>query len=86
MREQKEFEQGVCGESVDRDWDPQDDPASLHRGTEGLSVCTLNKWDKEYIYLIMEFCAGGDLSRFIHSRRILPEKVARLFLQQLGEE
>ncbi|XP_042332350.1 serine/threonine-protein kinase ULK3 isoform X2 [Sceloporus undulatus] len=32
----------------------------------------------------MEFCAGGDLSRFIHSRRILPEKVARLFLQQLA--
>lgn len=33
----------------------------------------------------MEFCAGGDLSRFIHTRRILPEKVARVFMQQLGE-
>lgn len=33
----------------------------------------------------MEFCAGGDLSRFIHTRRILPEKVARVFLQQLGK-
>lgn len=33
----------------------------------------------------MEFCAGGDLSRFIRMRRILPEKVARVFLQQLGE-
>lgn len=33
----------------------------------------------------MEFCAGGDLSRFIRMRRILPEKVARIFLQQLGE-
>ncbi|XP_027553913.1 serine/threonine-protein kinase ULK3 isoform X3 [Neopelma chrysocephalum] len=32
----------------------------------------------------MEFCAGGDLSRFIRMRRILPEKVARIFLQQLA--
>ncbi|EMP30190.1 Serine/threonine-protein kinase ULK3 [Chelonia mydas] len=32
----------------------------------------------------MEFCAGGDLSHFIRTRKILPEKVARLFLQQLA--
>ncbi|XP_012313062.2 serine/threonine-protein kinase ULK3 isoform X2 [Aotus nancymaae] len=32
----------------------------------------------------MEFCAGGDLSRFIHTRRILPEKVVRVFMQQLA--
>ncbi|XP_038623104.1 serine/threonine-protein kinase ULK3 [Tachyglossus aculeatus] len=42
------------------------------------------QWDSANIYLIMEFCAGGDLSRFIHARRILPEKVARIFLQQLA--
>ncbi|MBN3289584.1 ULK3 kinase, partial [Polypterus senegalus] len=42
------------------------------------------QWDSENIYLIMEFCSGGDLSRFIHSRRLLPEHVARRFLQQLA--
>uniref|UniRef100_A0A4W3HFM5 Serine/threonine-protein kinase ULK3 n=1 Tax=Callorhinchus milii TaxID=7868 RepID=A0A4W3HFM5_CALMI len=42
------------------------------------------QWDSNNIYLIMEFAAAGDLSRFIRSRRILPERVARRFLQQLA--
>ncbi|XP_056881369.1 serine/threonine-protein kinase ULK3 isoform X4 [Takifugu flavidus] len=43
------------------------------------------QWDADNIYLILEWCSGGDLSRFIRSRRMLPEKVARRFLQQMGD-
>uniref|UniRef100_A0A8C1DSA0 Serine/threonine-protein kinase ULK3 n=1 Tax=Cyprinus carpio carpio TaxID=630221 RepID=A0A8C1DSA0_CYPCA len=42
------------------------------------------QWDSENIYLILEWCSGGDLSRFIRSRRILPERVARRCLQQIA--
>lgn len=42
------------------------------------------QWDTENIYLILEWCSGGDLSRFIRSRRILPERIARRFLQQIA--
>ncbi|XP_030622212.1 serine/threonine-protein kinase ULK3 [Chanos chanos] len=42
------------------------------------------QWDNDNIYLILEWCSGGDLSRFIRSRRILPERVARRFLQQIA--
>ncbi|TKS69774.1 Serine/threonine-protein kinase ULK3 [Collichthys lucidus] len=41
------------------------------------------QWDAENIYLILEWCSGGDLSRFIRSRRILPERVSKRFLQQI---
>ncbi|XP_035381015.1 serine/threonine-protein kinase ULK3 isoform X2 [Electrophorus electricus] len=42
------------------------------------------QWDSENIYLILEWCSGGDLSSSIRSRRILPEGVARRFLQQIA--
>ncbi|XP_070543492.1 serine/threonine-protein kinase ULK3-like [Ptychodera flava] len=42
------------------------------------------RWDNDYIYLIMEYCSGGDLSHFIRCKRALPEKVVKRFLQQLA--
>ena len=41
-------------------------------------------WDKNYIYINMEYCGVGDLSRFIRSRKKLPENTCHVFLQQLA--
>lgn len=41
-------------------------------------------WDDKYVYIIMEYCSGGDLSNFIKSRQRLPENVCQRFLQQLA--
>jgi serine/threonine-protein kinase ULK/ATG1 len=37
------------------------------------------------IYLILELCPGGDLSKFIRSRKKLDERVAQSFLRQLSD-
>lgn len=41
-------------------------------------------YDGKCIYIIMEWCGGGDLSGFIKKKRCLPEPVCRRFLQQLS--
>ncbi|XP_036365877.1 serine/threonine-protein kinase ULK3 isoform X2 [Octopus sinensis] len=41
-------------------------------------------WDDKFIYLIMEYCIGGDLSHFLRKKRALPELVVRRFLQQIA--
>jgi len=40
-------------------------------------------WDDKFIYIVMEFCGGGDLSRVIKLKRCLPEVQCQRFLQQL---
>ncbi|XP_059479674.1 serine/threonine-protein kinase ULK3-like isoform X2 [Neocloeon triangulifer] len=41
-------------------------------------------WDDKYIHIVMDYCAGGDLSNLIRQKRRLPEKTCRRFLQQLA--
>ncbi|XP_045526344.1 serine/threonine-protein kinase ULK3 [Pieris brassicae] len=41
-------------------------------------------WDTKNIYIIMEYCCGGDLSKYIQRYGRVPEKQVLYFLQQLA--
>lgn len=43
------------------------------------------QWNSGFIYLIMEYCSGGDLHRYIKLHKRLREVVVRKFLQQLAK-
>ncbi|KAK0131831.1 Serine/threonine-protein kinase ULK1 [Merluccius polli] len=36
------------------------------------------------VYLVMEYCNGGDLAEYLHARRTLSEDTIRMFLQQIS--
>ena len=42
------------------------------------------QWDKNNVFLVLEYCSGGDLSMFLRKYVKLPERIARKFLRQLA--
>lgn len=41
-------------------------------------------WDSKKIYIVTEFCNGGDLSTYIHRKHTLQESICKIFLRQLA--
>ncbi|XP_053609990.1 serine/threonine-protein kinase unc-51 isoform X2 [Plodia interpunctella] len=39
----------------------------------------------QYVYVVMEYCNGGDLADYLQANRLLSEGTIRLFLRQLAE-
>lgn len=42
------------------------------------------QWDRGFVYLIFEYCIGGDLGSILRLKRSFPEKIVQHFLQQLA--
>ncbi|XP_027204635.2 serine/threonine-protein kinase ULK3-like isoform X1 [Dermatophagoides pteronyssinus] len=42
------------------------------------------QWDKAFVYMIFEFCPGGELASIIRLKRSFPEEIVQHFLQQLA--
>ena len=42
------------------------------------------QWDNDNVFLVLEYCSGGDLSMFLRKYVRLPERIARKFLRQLA--
>ena len=42
------------------------------------------QWNNDNVFLVLEYCSGGDLSMFLRRYVRLPERVARKFLRQLA--
>lgn len=52
------------------------------RHTNIVRLFEIQKSEK-FIYLVLEYCSGGDLSRLIDKEGPFPEKRAKFFMQQL---
>lgn len=55
----------------------------MHAITKNLHVLAVQE-SAEHMYLVMEFCDGGDLSKFIAKNKPLKEPMVKNFAQQIG--
>ena len=42
------------------------------------------QWDDRWVFLVMEYCGGGDLDRYLRQYGPLAEPLALACMQQLG--
>lgn len=48
------------------------------------TTTTTASQEKSKLYLIMEYCAGGDLAHYLRAQKRVPEATAQHFMQQLA--